>query len=143
MTRLLDFDALVAAEVAEPPVLRVHGEDIVLPAEKPALFALLLDWLASDEARAQEPEDRLRPVFDVMVGAGRFDAWLDGGMSFESFGRLLKLMRDAYQEDDEGEAEAPEAGASRSKTSGSSGASSKRTGSASTKRTSRQRSKAG
>jgi hypothetical protein len=119
-----------------------------LPGEQPALFAFFMARIGEREQEEEfDPESELRSIVDVLFGGGAFDRFLATGASFEAIGRLIGVVRGLYterqQEDGQGEADAPEAGASPSPTSRSGSRSSKRTSSASTRSTSPKRSKAG
>lgn len=155
----VDFDEAWDEEDAKAPVIRIKGELIRLPHAMPAKLVLFVtrakagaeeakrDNRTTKRAKAavEDPkrEVKVTEIVDLagmLIGRERVQGYIDGGMSFERVGEIMRRCMAVYRkdksddEDGQGEAKAPkeETGTTSSGSSSSTGASSSPTGAAST-----------
>lgn len=92
-----DFDAFYAsAHNVEPIPVRAFGEDLLVPAEMPALFELLVERAAIAKAAGADlvELDQLQGrAFDALFGPGALGRWLDAGHSWQQIGSLVVHVR--------------------------------------------------
>ena len=132
MGKFIDFDAALEEAAEEPVVVRYLGRDWQLLTSMPAKPVLRILRLQAEGRSADELSfGEMLTFLSEMVPADVLEAWLDGGISVNDLGRLLRAVVAAYkgEEDEElGEARSPEEGP----TSSSTGQSSRPTSPAST-----------
>jgi hypothetical protein len=122
--KYIDFDAAIAESEERPVVVRYLARDWELYPSMPAKPAFrLLRLQAEGLGEAQLGRAEMLAFMAEMVPGEVLDAWLDGGLTIEQLGRLLRLVFDVYQGDAEagaeGEAEGPQTGPTPSSSTGS------------------------
>lgn len=114
-----DFDAFYATTTdVEPIPITAFGETFTVPAEQPAVFALLVARVAMLKAEGRESDpslDRLsHDAYSAVVGEARFERWIVEGRSWAAIGAFMGEVHRLWRERLErlGEAVAPVPGAS-------------------------------
>lgn len=113
MGKILDFDQ-ARREQGETPILRAFGRDLPIPRSVPAGFTLYANQLAEDNEEGKITAQQGLELLRHAVGQSTFDALMAEGLEAGDIWLLLSLLRKAWtdsEEDDEGEAQAPEQGA--------------------------------
>lgn len=107
--KFIDFDRFWAeakSEDAETRVVRVFGEDVVLPSSPPALIVLRYLRQAADPEAPVEPDFMVR-IAEALFGQERLDRWLEKGLTLQQLVDLVTQTVRMYLQDedrdDEGE----------------------------------------
>jgi hypothetical protein len=115
--RFHDFDAAWAER--KPLTIKVQGNLHALPASLPLKLVTRLERLRGDKGDEYKPSlDELNELASTLFGREQIDAWIEGGLELDQLGDLFTKTIELYKgEDDseaepEGEAPAPETGAS-------------------------------
>ena len=137
MARHVDFDAAweeIAPSRAAPSI-KVLGEDVELPADKPVALVLLTEQIRDPDARRDVTYERLVAVLRIVFG-DIVDRWVASGIGKDRLIALLFTLGGMWDAggDDEGEAPPPATGepSSSSAMSSTAGRSSSPTSTAST-----------
>lgn len=111
---MLDFDS-ARRERRKPSTLRAFDHDWTIPASRPVAFVLLMDELRPKSQSGQLTRTDMYDLLRAAVGEDTFAGMVDAGLEDDDVSLLFDLVTahwaGASEDGDEGEAQAPEAGA--------------------------------
>lgn len=113
MGKILDFDR-ARKERGETPVLRAFGRDLPVTRSVPAGYVLYADQLTEEKPDGRFTLAEWMELLKHAVGPDNFAFLVEEGLEYDDVHHLLRLLRQVWtntDEDDEGEAQAPEQGA--------------------------------
>ncbi len=113
--KFIDFDEMWKERDTSPVIVRMYGQDWELPSALPASVMLEANRLRAEEGdEAEVSKAQMEVVLSQIVPEETLKQWFAHGLGVDQYGDIIRSLIELYNsadEDDEGEAHAPDDGA--------------------------------